>query len=46
VAQLVKGDNPPINGYLDQLAKLKAKVASIASTDEPVRRPAPPCRPR
>ncbi|WP_218645285.1 type VI secretion system membrane subunit TssM [Aquitalea sp. LB_tupeE] len=35
VAQLVKGDNPPINGYLDQLAKLKAKVASIASTDEP-----------
>nr|WP_269461357.1 type VI secretion system membrane subunit TssM [Aquitalea magnusonii] len=35
VAQLVKGDNPPINGYLDQLAKLKAKVASIASSDEP-----------
>ncbi|WP_293766821.1 type VI secretion system membrane subunit TssM [uncultured Aquitalea sp.] len=35
VAQLVKGDNPPINGYLDQLAKLKAKLAAIASTDEP-----------
>ncbi|MBA4710291.1 type VI secretion system membrane subunit TssM [Aquitalea magnusonii] len=35
VALLVKGDNPPINGYLDQLAKLKAKLAGIASTDEP-----------
>lgn len=35
VAQLVKGDNPPINAYLDQLAKLKAKLAAISSTDEP-----------
>ncbi|KUM03188.1 type VI secretion system membrane subunit TssM [Chromobacterium subtsugae] len=35
VAALVKGDNPPINGYLDQLAKLKVKMAAIATTDEP-----------
>ncbi|EEG07486.1 type VI secretion system membrane subunit TssM [Pseudogulbenkiania ferrooxidans] len=35
VAQLVKGDNAPINGYLEQLAKLKAKLGAIASTDDP-----------
>ncbi len=35
VALLVKGDNAPIYGYLDQLAKLKAKLGSIASTDDP-----------
>ncbi|WP_231895291.1 type VI secretion system membrane subunit TssM [Vogesella sp. LIG4] len=35
VALLVKGDNAPLNGYLDQLAKLKAKLGAIASTDEP-----------
>ncbi|AXE35875.1 type VI secretion system membrane subunit TssM [Chromobacterium phragmitis] len=35
VAALVKGDNSPINGYLDQLAKLKVKMVAITSTDEP-----------
>lgn len=35
IAQLVKGSNPPINGYLAQLAKVKAKLATIASTDAP-----------
>lgn len=35
VAMLVKGDNSPINSYLDQLAKLKVKMAAIATTDEP-----------
>ncbi|WP_231137372.1 type VI secretion system membrane subunit TssM [Chromobacterium paludis] len=35
VAALVKGDNAPINGYLDQLGKLKMKMAAIATTDQP-----------
>ncbi|OWY37113.1 type VI secretion protein [Xenophilus sp. AP218F] len=35
IATLVKGENPPINAYLDQLAKLKAKLAVIATTDAP-----------
>jgi type VI secretion system protein ImpL len=35
IALLVKGENAPINSYLDQLAKLKGKMASIASTDDP-----------
>ncbi|MGC0155628.1 type VI secretion system membrane subunit TssM [Chromobacterium vaccinii] len=35
VAALVKGDNAPINAYLDQLGKLKAKMATIATTDQP-----------
>jgi len=35
IALLVKGSNPPINGYLAQLAKVKAKLATIASTDAP-----------
>lgn len=35
VAQLVRGDTPPLNGYLEQLATLKAKMAVIASTDAP-----------
>lgn len=35
IVQLIKGDNAPINNYLDQLAKLKARMASIASTDDP-----------
>ncbi|UTH76608.1 type VI secretion system membrane subunit TssM [Chromobacterium sp. IIBBL 290-4] len=35
VAALVKGDNAPINGYLDQLGKLKVKMAAIATTDQP-----------
>ncbi len=35
VAQLVKGENAPLYGYLDQLAKLKAKLGAIASTDDP-----------
>ncbi|MBV8649235.1 MAG: type VI secretion system membrane subunit TssM [Paludibacterium sp.] len=34
VAQLARGDNPPINGYLDQLAKIKAKLAAMASGDD------------
>lgn len=35
IALLVKGDNAPINSYLDQLAKLKARMAGIASTNDP-----------
>lgn len=35
VAALVKGDNSPLNGYLDQLGKLKVKMAAIATTDQP-----------
>ncbi len=35
IALMVKGENAPINSYLDQLAKLKGKMASIASTDDP-----------
>ncbi|TDR70277.1 type VI secretion system membrane subunit TssM [Paludibacterium purpuratum] len=34
VAQLTRGDNPPINGYLDQLGKIKAKLAAMASGDD------------
>lgn len=34
VAQLARGDNPPINGYLEQLAKVKAKLAAMASGDD------------
>jgi len=35
VAQLVKGDHAPINGYLDQLAKVKSKFVAMSATDDP-----------
>jgi type VI secretion system protein ImpL len=33
VARLTKGDTPPINGYLDQLTKVKNRLVSITTAD-------------